>query len=769
MARYDRLRSVIDLEKGICGLKEAIAAAPQSLRFRAGCLIDLGAVMISAFQLMGHMDDLEMGIAVTKGALDMIPTQDPSRAIALTNLGAIYNIRYTRLGAMHDLELGIEATQEAIATTVLNYSEPVEQLNNLSNMFIDRYNASRALDDIEKAVQANKEAIAATPNGHPLQLTLLSNRSAVLYIRFTRLGTPIDLEKAIRASEEAARVLPSDHYRYAGGVPNTAELLITRFDMLGGEDDLEKALQVSERGLAATPPGHGERSAGLYVLAKTHRRRFPQFGDMSDLEKAMQATQEAVAITPAGHPDRATRLHLHGILLDYRYSETHNLMDYLDSLRAMYSAWECIGSPLCIRIMTAMAAAHRLGCLRRWKEASSLLEDVITILPKVSLRLLGRDDQEYILSEFTTLTALAVSVALYAGSTATHCLGFLELGRGIIMGFSIDCRSDVSELRARHRKIFTTYNDLRIQINQPLLKIEGESHFSSEDRRRHRLQITHEMDEILMDIRQLPGFERFLLPPSSKSFIALAAEGPIVTFISTGFRSDAIIITGAGIKSIRLRKMAYSDVEQHMESLPGLVRGKRSTYSSRNEQLEEFLLWLWDVAVEPVVDELMFGAVKDGSLPHIWWIGVGRLAMAPFHAAGDHSQCSTRNTFCRVISSYISTLKALSYAREKKLELGPESRLLLVAMPTTPDAPPIPGTPKSKWKPLTNPVKEVEDIAEIVMNSCKTTRLDSPTATQVLKELPAFHAIHFACHGISDGKHPSNSHLLLHELMAQKN
>lgn len=41
------------------------------------------------------------------------------------------------------------------------------------------------------------------------------------------------------------------------------------------------------------------------------------------------------------------------------------------------------------------------------------------------------------------------------------------------------------------------------------------------------------------------------------------------------------------------------------------------------------------------------------------------------------------------------------------------------------------------------------------------TRLDSPSTAKVLKELPAYHAIHFACHGVSDSKNPSNSHLLL--------
>lgn len=128
-----------------------------------------------------------------------------------------------------------------------------------------------------------------------------------------------------------------------------------------------------------------------------------------------------------------------------------------------------------------------------------------------------------------------------------------------------------------------------------------------------------------------------------------------------------------------------------MEVLAALVRGSRATYSSRNEEMASVLLWLWDAAVEPVFNELGLYAVKSGELPRVWWIGVGCLSAAPFHAAGDHSRRSTRNTLSRAISSYIPTIKALSFARQKKLNLGLNCRLLLITMPTTPNTPFIPA------------------------------------------------------------------------------
>lgn len=237
--------------------------------------------------------------------------------------------------------------------------------------------------------------------------------------------------------------------------------------------------------------------------------------------------------------------------------------------------------------------------------------------------------------------------------------------------------------------------------------------------------------------------------------MAIASGGSIVIINSTELQSDAIIITSTRIKALLLPSLSYTTVQQWMSEIPQLVSatGRPSTYARRNKRMELLLLWLWDVAVDPVLKELSYqldGEADPRLLPKIWWIGGGLLATAPFHAAGDHSRGSTRNTLSQAISSYLPTIQALSYAREKKLEL-PDSQLLLVTMPKTPGK-----------GDLRNSLKEVDKIAEIAAGMTKTTlRLNCPSTAQVLAELPSYHAVHFACHGLSDAENPSGSHLLL--------
>lgn len=55
-----------------------------------------------------------------------------------------------------------------------------------------------------------------------------------------------------------------------------------------------------------------------------------------------------------------------------------------------------------------------------------------------------------ILSSYNMLVAEATIFTLQEGSTAAHCLGLMELERGITMGFAIDCRSDLLELQTKN-------------------------------------------------------------------------------------------------------------------------------------------------------------------------------------------------------------------------------------------------------------------------------------------------------------------------------
>lgn len=280
-------------------------------------------------------------------------------------------------------------------------------------------------------------------------------------------------------------------------------------------------------------------------------------------------------------------------ILNVRFLQAHTRVDFNGSIEYSLAAWNCSIAPSRVRIKAARFAAIQLASARRCSEASSLLGEVIHLLPKLTPRYLMRGDQEHNLSTFTHLGADASSLAIHGGRTAAHSLRLLEHGRGIIMGLSIDCRSDSFDLRSKNPELFQRFERLRHEIDSPFLKIPGSVNAAfEEDKRRDSVQAIHEFDETLATIRQLPGFEGFQLPPASAALIAMACEGPIIMFNSTAYRSDAIIVTSSATKSLPLPKMGFAEVKTRMAHLVGLVRGRASTYPSRNAEIETLLLWL---------------------------------------------------------------------------------------------------------------------------------------------------------------------------------
>lgn len=246
------------------------------------------------------------------------------------------------------------------------------------------------------------------------------------------------------------------------------------------------------------------------------------------------------------------------------------------------------------------------------------------MLPSVSPRFLSRHDHQHMLAEFSKLAAFGIATALEVRSSPAKCLSLLEVGRGIMIGLTVDSRSGLSELQAIDPDLFTRLSSLRTTIDSSLGSVSwyGEVYQpEDENRRRQRVRAIDEMDETLAAIRQLQGLEQFQLSPSTEWLLAVAVEGPIVVFDSTLLRSDALIVTNSSIKALPLPKMRFSNVTDRMNELPGLSRGKRSTYPSRSRKMRKSLLWLCEVAVEPVLEELSFQAVDESELPRIWWIG----------------------------------------------------------------------------------------------------------------------------------------------------
>lgn len=113
------------------------------------------------------------------------------------------------------------------------------------------------------------------------------------------------------------------------------------------------------------------------------------------------------------------------------------------------------------------------------------------------------------LSSLYGLSSLAGSFALQAGRGAYEALKLLELGRGIITGFALDNRSEISDLQGTHPALSEPLNARRAEANsQPPDNFDDLAQLGVSAKRRLAL---NQIDVVLTEIREIPAYKDFQL------------------------------------------------------------------------------------------------------------------------------------------------------------------------------------------------------------------------------------------------------------------
>ena len=392
---------------------------------------------------------------------------------------------------------------------------------------------------------------------------------------------------------------------------------------------------------------------------------------------------------------------------------------------------------------------------------------------------MDREDQQHILKQLTGLTSLAAAVALEVTKSPFKALQLLELGRSITNGQLLDYRSDISHLLEEHPPLAKAFDSLRLELDSPSPTIDQFSGLSNDKRIqmqqttiRQRNRVAKDLDDILEQIRQKPGFKNFLRAESKEYLLSAAYEGPVVVLNVTELRSDAILVTSEQITSISLPQLSHDVVDTYFGSYKEIKRilVNRPTemdkafheasdrpiattdhdeikrvivkaaqalsaagYTTNDNEEKRILLdWLWKAAVQPVLCELGFYPKVVDPLPRIWWIGVGLMAQAPIHAAAKFKKgYPTMTTLQYCIPSYTSTIRALQYSRSRQTQHNASMKsMLIVTMPTTPGESSL------------DVDKEADDVRNCTGDYSTVQILRRPTAKQILEILPASSIVH---------------------------
>jgi hypothetical protein len=706
-------------------------------------LSNLCTSLLRRFERTGRIVDLDEAVGAGRRAIAAAPVGDPGRAVYLSNLGIALSARFKRIGSGADLDGAVETGQQAVAATPADHPLRAGRLSNLGNALQDRFARTGSDKDLDETVEAARLAVAATPSDHPNRAMYLCNLGIALQWRFERAGNSRDLDGAVDAGRQAVAATPLDHPNRATMLSSLGNALHTRFDRTSNSRDLDGAVDAGRQAVAATPADHPQRANCLSILANALLARFERTGSGADLDGAVEAGRRGASVEGA--------------------------------------------SPQ-VRMLAARGWGLAAAAGGRWVEAVAGFEAAVGRVGRVAPRSVARPDQEHLLEEVSGLGADAAACCVRAG-LAGRAVELCEQARGVLLGQALDTRTDLTALAQAHPTLADRFTGLAAELDRAgdrpghrALAWAGTEGMGAgtglADATGARLREAAEaFEQLIGEIRRLPGFDRFLLPPPLTELQAIVGEVPVAVVIVSWLGSYALVVTASGVlEPLPLPEVSPDSVAAQVAEFLGTLQASSDPAADgavravAEARLEGVLGWLWDAVAGPVLQNRLglAGSPATGQRwPRLRWCVSGLLSFLPLHAAGHHHTCqqaAPATVMDRVVSSYTPTIRALGHTRRGRAsDPGAPSHggqsgrpMVVVAMPHTPGTSDLPAA-RAEAASLAR--RFAERATVLVGGDPDPDR--NATRQTVSHALPAARWAHFACHAQANLTNPSASCLLL--------
>ncbi|KAJ7217603.1 TPR-like protein [Mycena rebaudengoi] len=725
LAHFERLGGLDDLNQSVLRLEAAVNLSPDGHPDKPSWLNNLGNSLLSRFKRLGGLDDLNQSVLRLEAAVTLTPNGHPDKPSWLNTLGSSLLGRFEQLGGLDDLNQSVLRFEAVVTLTPNGHPDKPSQLNghpdrpsrlsNVGNSLLRRFERLGGLDDINQSVLRFEAAITLTPDGHLDKPSRLHNLGHSLLGCFERLGGLDDLNQSVLRLEAAVTLTPDGHPDKASLLNTLASSLLSRFERLGGLHDLnQSSILRLEAAVTLTPDSHLDKPSILNNLGNSLLRRFERLDGLDDLNLSLLRFEAAVGLTPDGHPNKPSRLTNLGSSLYRCFQRLHDPQDSQKMLLHYTSAACSETGPASIRFHAATQWAKHAHI----HEPSLILcayTTAIELLPELAWLELSITDRHHHLSQAGQVVRDAASAAIIVHDYK-KAVDWLDQGRSVIWGQLLNLRTPVDELRKSHPSLAdrlvslstaletagTRSNVVANAINpQSLESIAEQSHAFALER-----------NDVLQQIRELPGLERFLLSKPFSELLCTAKMEPVAILNTSVYGCDALIL------------------------MPDL--GDEEGNMAPDDIFSYILSVLWFKIVHPIINALGITRPVKQDLGRIWWCPTGPLAFLPIHAAGVYGEDQTFGSKSSdyLISSYTPSLTAL-----------------------------IKG-----FRPLSESQAELQLLAEEIgcIQRCVEGKkvhlewLDGEMATidEVQKGMKNSRWVHFACHGVQSDS-PTESALLL--------
>ncbi|KAF9013095.1 CHAT domain-containing protein [Cyathus striatus] len=767
LIRHEHSGKQEDIEKGVVAIQKTLDSSSEYHPVRPYVLINLARAYQHRYETTGSSDDLDKSININEDVLKTIPYGHPNQPGTMSNLSNLFLRKFEATGNFLDIDKAVGLLKDAIEVTVDFDFNKLRYLNNLAIALSRRFQRFGSVEDHTSAIEAVEKVLELNPEKHADRAMYLNNLANILF----EDGSDKNRDKALAALEEAVNITSDVDKGKPRYLHNLGNALIIQFRKTGVEENVHRASDLQQKAVNLLQHNHQSRPSYLLSLGDSLVHLFKASGDREDIDKGISLMQVGIAHIADDDFEKGIFHISIGMAFLERYKTFGNKEDLELGISNFRNGYSSKSSP-----------KVKLNAVMKWENTaqryghSSLMDaylSVFELLPELAWLGLPIQDQYSGLTAISDIVRRAVTIAIQ-DKKYTTALEWSEQGHSVVWSQFLKLKTfDVESLTSEHPELAQEFLNVtsRLQmmsIHRDLYKMENSfQEFSPEETSQKQRSTTLEWENIVQKIRNIPGFERFLMP--RKEFSGAARLGYVVVVNISSIGCDALALKpGDSNDIVHIPLDAFTEAQAHaMFSTFNeiILQGKRSVRSGRPviqqgiQDLEKLfqrtLAALWMRIVKPILDGLGMKPLKaTESLPRMWWCLSGSLAFLPIHAAGLYNpeQFGTKLSDY-VISSYMPTLSTLiqRIEREDTHDSKGNFKLLVVGQHTTKGQSSLPGV-----------IKEIETVRKhAVKHQVVVLEQSECTVQNVSNEMQQASWAHFACHGVQDTSNPTESGLIL--------
>ncbi|KAI0320132.1 CHAT domain-containing protein [Amylostereum chailletii] len=747
---YDKTHRIDDLQHGIIYLREALDLHPPGHPDRSHYLQHLACAISTRFDRLGQVDDLEQAVVYFQEALDLHPQGHPDRANYLNDAGSAIWIRHRILGQIDDLEQAIRFHQEALMLCPHGHPGRPVSLSDLAFALATRHETLGQKEDLEQAIVYFQETLDMHPPGEPHRVIPLNNLANALLDRYDVLRKIEDLEQAIVYYQEAVDLYVQGDSNQFIGLNNLATALSTRYDIFLCVDDLEQAIIYLQEALSLLSQGHHYRSQTLHNLAGTTIKCYDMSqGDIKYLEQAIVYYQEALKLSPQGHPSQSSSLHSLGHILQRPYEALGKKEDLDNVVEILSEVVYDIHGPIETRLNAAQSwisfvqKNNHASLLLAYRAALEVFISQILLHPNIVLRY-------RLIDHSWSLTGLNATSEALNQKEYHQAIELLEQGRAIIWSTTKGLRPTFERTSLGSNYLLNELEMLCTALEQMPISTgsyeNSERYSNNMEKWAQQRKFIERREQIITQIRQLPGQEHFLKATPYSLLSEAALFGPVIVVNLSEFRSDALILPSPHVDpiivSLASAQMESSDLVDVVSKLAhkwSVITAINREDDGRSRIIQDILFSLWNLIVQPIIAKLQ--ELKVPKLSRIWWCPTRELCTLPLHAAQPPHGPGVSDLY---ISSYTSTLGSLLAAHKAHREQSVPPSLFVIGI-------------KDSLPQVTDELAAVRESVGSIVKMPYKNHIDQDL---ILESLAKYPWAHIACHGNLE-KFPFDSHFKL--------